>query len=159
MTQSSEPVIRAAVAADVREIERIALSNCKNPWNLEQILGEIGACHASLYCAITAGHIVGFIDMHIVADDAHINEIAVDSAYRGAGLGRALLKECVDEAARRGCKELSLEVRKGANAARRLYESSGFCEAGVRKGFYSDPEDDAVVMVLNLITDADGKRE
>jgi ribosomal-protein-alanine N-acetyltransferase len=79
-----------------------------------------------------------------------IQTIAVDPARRGAGLGRALMHALIDEARRRGAAELFLEVRADNPVARTLYESLGFAEIGVRRGYYQPDGVDAVVMRLDV---------
>lgn len=79
-----------------------------------------------------------------------IQTIAVDPARRGAGLGRALMHALIDEARRRGAAELFLEVRADNPVARTLYESLGFAEIGVRRGYYQPAGVDAVVMRLDV---------
>jgi ribosomal-protein-alanine N-acetyltransferase len=72
--------------------------------------------------------------------------IAVHPARRGQGIGRALLSECIRRAARAGASLIFLEVRAGNEAAERLYRSMGFVFRGVRKGYYTDTGEDAVIL-------------
>jgi len=150
MTRSEGFIIRFATLADVEGITRIAILNCTNPWNRRQITEEIVAGHAVVFCALIACDVVGFVDMHVVEKDAHINEIAVGLASRRRGIGKALLERCIEAAKSKECDNVSLEVRRSAEAARDLYESIGFITVGVRKSFYREPDDDAIVMILEL---------
>lgn len=79
-----------------------------------------------------------------------IQTIAVDPTRRGAGLGRALMHALIDEARRRGAAELFLEVRADNPVARGLYESLGFAEIGVRRGYYQPDGVDAIAMRLEV---------
>jgi ribosomal-protein-alanine N-acetyltransferase len=79
-----------------------------------------------------------------------IQTIAVDPVRRGAGLGRALMQALIEESRRRGAGELFLEVRADNPVARSLYESLGFAEIGVRRGYYQPDGVDAVVMKLDV---------
>ena len=79
-----------------------------------------------------------------------IQTIAVDPGRRGAGLGRALMHALIDEARRRGAAELFLEVRADNPVARTLYESLGFTEIGVRRGYYQPDGVDAIAMRLEV---------
>jgi ribosomal-protein-alanine N-acetyltransferase len=72
--------------------------------------------------------------------------IAVHPARRGEGIGRALLSECIRRAARAGASLIFLEVRAGNEAAQRLYRSMGFAFRGIRKGYYTDTGEDAVIL-------------
>ena len=82
-------------------------------------------------------------------DTADLLNIAVDPAFRGRGIGRAMLRRLIGGARRRGMKELFLEVRPSNAAARQLYESESFRALSVRKHYYPDGED-ALVMVKKL---------
>lgn len=79
-----------------------------------------------------------------------IQTIAVDPGRRGAGLGRALMHALIDEARRRGADELFLEVRADNPVARGLYDSLGFAEIGVRRGYYQPDGVDAIAMRLEV---------
>jgi [ribosomal protein S18]-alanine N-acetyltransferase len=79
-----------------------------------------------------------------------IQTIAVDAAARGRGLGRALMHALIDEARRRAATELFLEVRADNPVARALYESLGFAEIGVRRGYYQPDGVDAIAMRLDV---------
>jgi ribosomal-protein-alanine N-acetyltransferase len=72
--------------------------------------------------------------------------IAVHPSRRGEGIGRALLSECIRRSARAGASLIFLEVRAGNEAAKRLYRSMGFAFRGVRKGYYTDTGEDAVIL-------------
>ena len=92
----------------------------------------------------------GFCDMHIVSDDAHINELAVLPAHRRMGLARALVDEAIRLCRATRCSQLTLEVRGRNDPARALYASCGFAPCGTRAGFYQNPADDAVEMIIKL---------
>jgi len=82
--------------------------------------------------------------------DADIQTIAFDSAQRGKGLGRALLRALLDAASERGAREVFLEVRADNPGAHGLYVSEGFEEIGRRPGYYQPDDVDAIVMKLDL---------
>ncbi len=151
--QNDGLVIRLAEIGDIEAIEQIALSNCKNPWNLIQFEEELEYAFSYLYCAELNFEIVGFVNMHIAAEDAHINEIAVDGIYRRRGIGDRLMHRCIEEAMSQGCEEISLEVREKNRAALGLYLSMGFQVIGTRPRFYRNPEDNAVILKMNLKED------
>lgn len=150
MTPSDDIVIRFAERGDVDAIEQIAQQSCKNPWNYQQLHEELDFDFTYLYCAELDGEVVGFADMHIAGGDAHINEIAVRGVYRRRGIGDRLMHACIEEAMRQECGVLTLEVREKNLPARGLYESLGFSIVGVRPRFYKNPDDNAVVMRMNL---------
>ncbi len=79
-------------------------------------------------------------------DDAELIRIAVDTAYRRQGIGYRLLTALKDEAERRGIHDIILEVRESNEPAKRMYEKAGFVTEGIRKKYYSEPTEDAVIM-------------
>jgi [ribosomal protein S18]-alanine N-acetyltransferase len=90
--------------------------------------------------------VAAFCAFWLVADQAHINNLAVFPELRGRGLGTQLLESVVVEAARLGATELTLEVRASNTPALRLYEHAGFRRAGVRKNYYTTPVEDAFIL-------------
>jgi ribosomal-protein-alanine N-acetyltransferase len=94
--------------------------------------------------------IAGYIVARETAGELHINNVAVRQQYRRRGIGLALLGKVIDEGRRLGVKTAFLEVRSGNFAAQALYERCGFNAIARRANYYSDPQEDAVVMSLVL---------
>ncbi len=88
----------------------------------------------------------GWIAGTLLGGTAELEFVLVSSSSRGSGLGSALLREWIAWAIARGAKEALLEVRAANEAAIRLYRRSGFVTVGLRRGYYSDPLDDAILM-------------
>jgi ribosomal-protein-alanine N-acetyltransferase len=88
-----------------------------------------------------------------VADQAHINNLAVRPELRRRGLGSQMLEAIIAEARRLGAATLSLEVRRSNVAAQRLYLRAGFREEAVRKSYYTQPVEDALVLSLEIKSD------
>ena len=149
MTRSNFGV-RLAEVGDIADIFRIMESCCKNPWKREQLEEELRHDFSRLAVVERGEDICGFVLFHIVREDAHINELAVDLPFRRQGAATELMEFCVAEAKKNECAAIGLEVRSANRAAKGLYRSLGFEPLGVRGGFYRDPEDDAVVMRLKL---------
>ena len=99
--------------------------------------------------------IVGFAGMWNAFDEAHVTTIAVDEPYRGRGLGEWMLATLFDEAMRRGSNWLTLEVRVSNDGARTLYEKWGFSVQGTRRRYYSDNNEDALIMWSRALGDDD----
>ena len=95
--------------------------------------------------------VVGMIVTWLIVDEVHVATFAVDPAYRRQGIARRLLAHTLIEGARSGGQKAFLEVRAGNVAARSLYSSFGFEEIGVRKKYYQDNAEDAVMMNLENI--------
>jgi ribosomal-protein-alanine N-acetyltransferase len=90
--------------------------------------------------------IVGFCAFWRVLDELHINNLAVLPEARRTGVASALLRRVLAEGAKLGARRATLEVRRSNDIARRLYERFGFSVAGVRRGYYSQPTEDALVL-------------
>jgi ribosomal-protein-alanine N-acetyltransferase len=97
--------------------------------------------------------ILGFAGMWNAFDEAHVTTIGVDPEYRGRGLGELLLVSMVDEAFRRHSNWLTLEVRVSNDPAQALYRKYGFSEQGRRKRYYSDNNEDALIMWSESLSD------
>lgn len=94
--------------------------------------------------------VAGFVVARVAADEMEILNLAVDPGKRRRGLGGALLDEALDHGRRSGCRRVFLEVRESSPAARGLYERRGFIICGRRPRYYSDPEEDAILMALTF---------
>jgi ribosomal-protein-alanine N-acetyltransferase len=94
--------------------------------------------------------IKGFIAARLVADELHINNVAVREEYRRLGIAKKLLDTVLDEASRMGARTALLEVRAGNAPAQALYARCGFRMAGRRTGYYTQPLEDALVMSLAM---------
>jgi [ribosomal protein S18]-alanine N-acetyltransferase len=93
---------------------------------------------------------VAFGVLGLAGDDAEIESLAVDTSWRRRGIAKRLCKDLFGWARARGARHASLEVRISNTAARALYESLGFHQVAVRRGYYRDPEEDALVMTAEL---------
>ncbi|MEG1758308.1 MAG: ribosomal protein S18-alanine N-acetyltransferase [Oscillospiraceae bacterium] len=143
-------MIRAASLKDISDILALDTATSEEPMTKSQLEEELFHKHARLVCATHEGAFLGFCDMHIVADDAHINSFAVCENMRRRTVGSQLLEFALSLAKEAGCRIVSLEVRCKNTAAIALYEKFGFSRAGMRRGFYKKPRDDAQNMLLYL---------
>jgi [ribosomal protein S18]-alanine N-acetyltransferase len=125
------------------------------PWSEEMISGELINPHAYYFAAEDRGILVGYCGMHLIMDEAYITNIAVTPKHRRLGIGLRLLDKLMNYAILRGAVFLTLEVRKSNLAAQTMYESRGFEIAGIRKGYYGKPAEDALIMTKYIKT---GKR-
>jgi len=140
-----EPLVPELDLDAVLEIEQASFTN---PWTRDMYLAELENRGIS-YCYVirsAAGRVIGFCSFWRVLDELHINNLAVMPAERGAGAGTALLREILREGGRLGAKRATLEVRRSNTAALRLYERLGFSVAGVRRAYYTNPVEDALVL-------------
>lgn len=95
--------------------------------------------------------IIGFAGFWMMADEAHIISLAVRKEYRRRGFGEFLLLELMEESFKRHAVTLTLEVRVSNYEAQRLYIKNGFSEKGIRKAYYTDNREDALIMTIENI--------
>ncbi len=132
--------------ADVALIERRVFDE---PWSEESLKLFCTEDAIGAVC-VADGHAVAYGGMLWALDEGQITNIAVLDAYRMRGMGSAILRFLIEEAKKRGCVQISLEVRRSNDTAITLYKKHGFFIAGYRKNFYKHPGEDAAVMLLDL---------
>lgn len=141
--------IRPLASTDeIDDILRIEAISFRNPWTRDMYLSELEHREvSSFYIARDAvGEAVGFCAVWRVLDELHINNLAVLPEHRRAGVASALLERALADAASRGANRATLEVRQSNTAALKLYERFGFHVTAVRRGYYTQPEEDALVL-------------
>ena len=134
---------------EIDAVLAIEQASFTSPWTKEMYLSELENPDVSyFYLAKTADSrvIVGFCSFWRVLDELHINNLAVMPEYRRAGAATALLTRVLEDGAKMGARRATLEVRHSNQPAQRLYERFGFTVAGVRRGYYSNPVEDALVL-------------
>lgn len=133
---------------DVDDMLAIERSSFSNPWSREMYVSELANTGLSHFLVVRNGHgrVIGFCTFWIVADEEHINNIAVAVPHRRTGVASSLLRRALEEGTRRGIQVAILEVRRSNRAARLLYEGFGFVVVGVRTAYYSQPAEDAIVL-------------
>jgi [ribosomal protein S18]-alanine N-acetyltransferase len=141
-------VERLLSASEIDAILAIEEASFTNPWTREMYVAEIENHDvAHVYFARSPeGPIVGFCSCWLVADEVHINNLGVLPAYRRGGVATALLRHVLREGTSLGATRATLEVRRSNEPARLLYERFGFTVAGVRRGYYTKPVEDALVL-------------
>lgn len=129
---------------DIMEIEHLSFAI---PWSREAFRQEILHNQLARYqIAIEGGRAIAYGGIWLILDEAHITNIAVHPDYRGKGVGKKLIEDLIETAQKKGMVQMTLEVRKSNKVAIHLYESFGFEIAGVRKGYYADNHEDALIM-------------
>ena len=136
--------------ADLDEVMAIERISYRFPWSAGFFRQEMQVACARSILAETEGRIVGYVLYWLLPGVVDIHNLAVHTDYRRRGLGRRLLNRVVDEARRQSIARVMLEVRRSNIAAQKLYESTGFRVSGIRKGYYSDNDEDALAMTLDL---------
>lgn len=117
------------------------------PWSRRAFVTELTENSYAYYIVAKVDReVVGYAGMWIIIDEAHVTNIAVHSRYRGNGIGERLMLELMAAARVRGCQRMTLEVRRSNLPAQQLYVKLGFVARGVRKGYYTDTREDAIIM-------------
>jgi len=137
----------------LRSVLRIETEVYPRPWTLGLYLGELALPEERrIYLvARSGGQVVGHAGLMFAADDGHVTTVAVDPAWQRRGIAAQLLLVLFREARMRGATDLTLEVRAVNEPAQALYRRFGFAEAGIRKGYYVETGEDAVIMWANDI--------
>ncbi len=147
MTRKDGKVQIVAMAREhlprVLEIERVSFDA---PWNRQLFVREIDEESAHFYVLLSEEQVVGYAGFWLIFDEIHITNIALDPARRGRGYGKRLLEYVHSQAAALGAEKASLEVRTGNDVAIGLYKSFGYIPVAIRKNYYIETEEDAVVM-------------
>jgi [ribosomal protein S18]-alanine N-acetyltransferase len=133
---------------DLEGVLQVDALSFTNPWTRAMYESDFLSRDISrIYVLRSPEHLVaGYIAAWLIADEVHINNLAVRPECRGRGYGTALLAYALEEARRHGVRRALLEVRRSNDAARRLYERHGFRVAGVRRDYYTEPVEDALVL-------------
>jgi len=142
-----EYIIRPITPADIDAVWNIEKMCFSVPWSRQSFVLEVEKNKCARYVvAEHLGIVIGYGGMWLIVDEAHITNIAVHPLFRRKGVGEAILKALMMEARRMGIDRMTLEVRASNIAAQNLYKKLGFVEVGVRKGYYSDNNEDAIIM-------------
>jgi ribosomal-protein-alanine N-acetyltransferase len=151
----AETTIRRMTEGDVTAVHGIEAASFPTPWTLAMFLSEMRENKVARYLVIQAeGEVAGFAGVHIILDEGHITNIAVAPAYRGLGYGKLITLALMQYASNLGVSYLTLEVRKSNEKAKRLYASLGFTPVGLRKNYYPDTGEDALLMACDNLPDA-----
>ena len=143
----SEMIIRNAQEKDVKSMAELDLICFADPWSEESFRNEILSNERAFYIvAEIEGEVVGYAGLWAILDEGHITNVAVSPAYRRKGIGKAIVGTLVEVAEENGLNSFTLEVRESNLPAQGLYEQFGFKPAGVRKGYYLDNGENAIIM-------------
>lgn len=129
----------------VAALEKVCFST---PWSESSIGGELQNQWAIWLVALEGDALAGYLGVQYGPDGADIMTIATAPAFRGRGVGRALVAEMAARLKTMGLQWLTLEVRPSNTAALGLYEAMGFQQVGRRPRYYRDPVEDAILMTL-----------
>jgi [ribosomal protein S18]-alanine N-acetyltransferase len=132
----------------ILEIERVSFTI---PWTLEAFQTElIDNEYARYLCIELEGQVIGYMGLWFILDEGHITNIAITPNHRGQHWGEYLMRSVMEKMVDEGMERMTLEVRASNSLAQSLYKRLGFTIAGVRKGYYADTKEDALIMWAEL---------
>ena len=159
--EAAKPVIRPMAQEDVPAVAALERSTFTEPWSEQGFRDELThpyALYLAAFCPAGGSRpdtadsgkpeLAGYCGLVQSFEEAEITNVAVSAGHRRKGVGKAMLEELLRLGRERGIRRFILEVRVGNKEARSLYTKLGFKEAGVRRGFYTLPTEDALTMVL-----------
>ena len=140
--------IRRAVSGDALAIAEMEAEYFSDPWSQKDIFSYICSRDGMCFTATEDGVPIAYVLGRIIPPEGEIYRIAVNESKRQRGIGYRLLSFALKTERGRGLETTFLEVRSKNTAARKLYLAHGFKEVGIRKNYYKNPDDDAIIMVL-----------
>lgn len=138
---------RLASIKDIDSILEVEEASFSVPWSHQAFYGELTEnIYARYIVAELGGKIIGYAGMWIILDEGHVTNIAIHPDYRGYHYGEAMVRYLMYFAQACGATKMTLEVRISNLSAQSLYRKLGFEARGRRKGYYSDNNEDAIIM-------------
>ena len=140
-------------AADLPSVMEIEAVSFPNPWHESTFRGEIQHRPISFPLVVEHGalnSVIGYIVFWVIGEEAQINNIAVHPDFRRLGVGERVLRQVIAQLRSSGVSMVTLEVRPSNTGAQTLYRKLGFRMIGLRKGYYTNPPEDAFVLALHL---------
>jgi ribosomal-protein-alanine N-acetyltransferase len=143
--------IRKMQREDIDEVYEIELLSFSTPWSKESLYYELEQNLFAKYLVVECEEkVIAYCGLWVIMDDAQITNIAVHPDFRGMKIGEGLLTFSLQLSKEMSAKRLSLEVRVSNHIAQSLYTKLGFEAGGIRKRYYTDNQEDALVMWVNL---------
>ncbi len=135
-------------ALDTDAVYQIATDCFSDSWSKEEYQNGLDRNYIHSLVAKKDNIVVGYCILSLIADEGEIQQIAVEKSNRCLKIGNRLLKHAISFGKEHGMSKLFLEVRSSNEAAKSLYKNNGFENIGIRKAYYSDNGEDAIIMQL-----------
>jgi ribosomal-protein-alanine N-acetyltransferase len=145
--------IRFMEKKDIEQILLIEQRSFPAPWTSKAYYSELQNKFARYFVLLDQERVIGYAGMWLFAGESHITTIAVHPDYRSCGYGRMLMMTLIEYSKKHNADTMVLEVRVSNSAAIRLYDSLGFKKIGMRKNYYKETHEDAIVMLRHLKKD------
>ena len=143
-----QTIIEMMQIEDLEAVLEIEEASFPTPWSKNSFFYELTENQRAIYLVAKSemNKVIGYIGMWVVFDEGHITNLAAHPLYRRQGVGKALLNELINVARKNGIQYLTLEVRRSNLSAQDLYQKIGFVHMGVRRKYYLDNREDALIM-------------
>ena len=138
--------IEQMTLSHVPQVAALEKSCFSDPWSEKSLSSELENPLALWIVALDGNRVAGYIGAQTVLGESDMMNLAVDPAYRRQGIARALVTSLVDSLRQEGSRCIVLEVRESNLPAGKLYESLGFSQVGLRRGYYEKPREDARIL-------------
>jgi len=139
---------------DLNEVLEIEKSSFPTPWSKELFLKELHSKSSKIFLAKSnyqkKQRVLGYIAIWFVNEEVHILNLASHPNFRRSGVAKSLIEYSLSFSFQIGARRVFLDVRETNHAALSLYKKYGFKPVGIRKGYYSDTQEDAIVMLLEM---------
>lgn len=154
MVESWEPSdvsLRKMTLHDVDRVLHVEKRCFSTPWSRQAFVTELVQNQFAYYMvAEYDNQIIGYAGVWLIIDEGHITNIAIDPDFRGMKLGETLLRTMAAHCMANGVQRMTLEVRVSNTVAQNLYKKLNFLSVGLRKGYYTDNNEDAMIMWVDL---------
>lgn len=149
-----ERKIRPMTVADIDSVLAIEALSFPTPWSRFAFTSELTQNTYAYYrVAEVNGLVVAYAGIWVVLEEGHITNVAVHPDFRGQGLGEQMMLTIMGCAKSHGAERVTLEVRVSNDTAHNLYTKLGFVDRGLRKGYYTDTKEDAIIMWKDSLDD------
>lgn len=142
-------IIRKMEERDIAEVVAIEEETFSSPWSADSFLQESKNKNNIYLVVEDNGEVIGYCGLWGVVGEGQITNVAVRKDNRNRGVGKIMLTKLLELGVNQGLESFTLEVRESNKSALRVYQSLGFYSAGIRKNFYTEPTEHAVIMWLH----------
>ncbi|MFK9094384.1 ribosomal protein S18-alanine N-acetyltransferase [Bacillus salipaludis] len=144
-------VFRQMREEDIDQVLEVEHASFTLPWSREAFYNELYNNKFAVYIVLEEDdRIIGYCGTWVVIDEAHVTNVAILPSYRGKKLGEALMSKLMSVSREMGARTMTLEVRVTNHVAQSLYRKLGFQNGGIRKNYYSDNQEDALIMWVKI---------
>ena len=138
--------VRRMHEMDVDGVLAVEQQSFTTPWSRNGFVTEMKNELAYYLVMVYSGKIIGYAGMWIIVYEAHVTNVSISPEYLGQKLGQQLMTELIERAKVRGAVSMTLEVRAANTIAQSMYKKFGFVSRGIRRNYYTDTHEDAVIM-------------